>query len=87
MQGFQLIINFLVMPLFFLSGSLFPLEGMPKGITYIAIINPLSYGVDGIRGALTGATTFGMLTDFLVLSIVGTILIFVGSYLFSRIEV
>jgi ABC-2 type transport system permease protein len=87
MQGFQLIMNFLVMPLFFLSGSLFPLEGMPKAINFIAMINPLTYGVDGIRGALTGMTTFGMALDFTVLLIVGTILIFIGSYLFSKIEI
>lgn len=86
MQGFNLIMNFLIMPLFFLSGSLFPLEGLPKAITIIAMLNPLSYGVDGIRGALTGASTFGLLTDFLVLSGITVILIFVGGYLFSKIE-
>ena len=87
MQGFQLIINFLIMPLFFLSGSLFPLEGMPKAITIITMLNPLSYGVDGIRGALTGVSQFGIMLDLGVLLIVATILIFIGSYMFSRIEV
>jgi len=87
MQGFQLIMNFLVMPIFFLSGALFPLEGMPKVIKIITSINPLSYGVDGIRGALTHASAFGMLFDFTILLILSVVLIFVGSYLFSKIEI
>ncbi len=86
-HGFQLIMNFLVMPLFFLSSALFPLQGLPKVFQMIASVNPLSYGVDGIRGSLTGVSYFGLTTDFLVLSTVTTILLFIGSYLFSRIQV
>ena len=44
MQGFQLIMNFLIMPLFFLSGALFPLEGLPKVLSIITKLDPLSYG-------------------------------------------
>ena len=46
-QGFQLIMNFLVMPIFFLSGALFPLNGLPGALNVLATIDPLSYGVDG----------------------------------------
>lgn len=49
MQGFQLIMNFIIMPTFFLSGALFPLEGAPKILAYITKFNPLTYGVDGVR--------------------------------------
>ena len=49
MQGFQLIMNFLIMPLFFLSGALFPLEGLPKVLSIITKLDPLSYGVDAFR--------------------------------------
>ncbi|MFH2109141.1 MAG: ABC transporter permease, partial [Patescibacteria group bacterium] len=49
MQGFQLIMNFLVMPMFFLSGALFPLNNLPKAVDVITRINPLTYGVDGLR--------------------------------------
>jgi len=52
MQGFQLIMNFLIMPLFFLSGALFPLSGVPGVLNVVASIDPLSYGVDGLRGAI-----------------------------------
>jgi ABC-2 type transport system permease protein len=87
MQGFQLIVNFLIMPLFFLSGALFPLSGLPKFIEIITMINPLTYGVDGLRGAVTGAFHFGMVFDFSLLIIVAGILLSLGGYLFSKIEI
>jgi ABC-2 type transport system permease protein len=87
MQGFPLIMNFIMMPMFFLSGAIFPLEGLPKTITTIAAVNPLSYGVDGLRIALTGQAHFGLLTDFGVLILVTSILVGIGAYLFSTIEV
>ncbi len=87
MQGFQLIMNFLVMPFFFLSGALFPLSGLPSALTIVAKLDPLSYGVDGLRGTLTGVSLFGLTTDFLVLSVIVVILLGVGTYLFSKIQI
>ena len=87
MQGFQIIINFLVMPIFFLSGALFPLAGLPKSIQFIARLNPLSYGVDGLRGTLANGFHFGLGIDFLALSIFTFIFLGVGSYLFSKIQI
>ncbi len=89
MQGFQLIMNFLVMPLFFLSGALFPLQNLPKGLAVAVRINPLSYGVDGLRGSLTGINSaqFGLSTDIIVLTVLtGTVLV-IGAYFFSKIEI
>ncbi len=87
MQGFQLIMNFLIMPIFFLSGALFPLENLPSIVSSITRFNPLSYGVDGLRWSLTGASHFGILTDFSVLIILAGIIGVIGSYLFSKIEI
>jgi ABC-2 type transport system permease protein len=87
MQGFQLIMNFLVMPTFFLSGALFPLNGLPKTINIISKINPLSYGVDGLRGTLTGLYQFTFTTDIIALAIITFILLLIGSYLFSKINI
>jgi ABC-2 type transport system permease protein len=87
MQGFQLIMNFLVMPIFFLSGALFPLSGLPPTISAIAAADPLSYGVDGLRGTLVNGAHFGLFTDFAVLGIITVIALAIGSYLFSRIQV
>lgn len=86
MQAFQLIMNFLVMPIFFLSGSLFPIDGSSKIFKYTLSVNPLAYGVDGIRGSLTGEFYFSMGIDLIVLLVAATVILYVGSYLFSKIE-
>jgi ABC-2 type transport system permease protein len=49
MQGFQVVMNFLMMPIFFLSGSLFPLQGLPDWMTVLTRIDPASYGMDPLR--------------------------------------
>jgi ABC-2 type transport system permease protein len=87
MQGFQLIMNFLVTPLFFLSGALFPLQGLPQIFIKIAAIDPLSYGVDGLRASLIGGAHFGVLTDFTILGAVTTLFLVLGSYFFSKMEI
>ncbi len=85
-QGFQLIMNFLVMPIFFLSGAIFPLKNLPTVMDILARLDPLSYGVDGVRSALIGNSHFGMTTDFAVLSILSLVFMAVGAKLFSRIQ-
>ncbi len=86
MQGFQLIMNFVVQPTFFLSGALFPLSGVVSFLSLIAAFDPLSYGVDAVRGSLTGVSHFGLGTDLLVLIAISLIVLAIGSYLFSRVE-
>lgn len=86
LQGFQLIVNFLVMPLFFLSGALFPLHGLPRALVILATLDPLAYGVDGLRGTLAGGSHFGLATDLAVLTGLTALVLAIGSYLFSRIE-
>jgi ABC-2 type transport system permease protein len=85
-QGFQLVMNFLVMPIFFLSGALFPLNGVPKVLSVIATVDPLSYGVDGLRATLVGGAHFGIALDLGVLVVITAIFIVLGAWLFSRIE-
>lgn len=87
MQGFQLIMNFLVMPLFFLSGALFPLQGLPKTIGIIAKLDPLSYGIDALRYLLIGVSHFGLTIDLIVLSSVTAFFLILGGYFFSKIQV
>lgn len=87
MQGFQLIMNFLVMPLFFLSGSLFPLQGLPKALVDVARIDPLSYGTDALRALLINSSHFGLATDVTVLAIVTLFFLALGSYFFSKIQI
>lgn len=86
MQGFQLIVNFLIMPIFFLSGALFPLNDLPSILNFLTRINPLSYGVDGMRGAITGVYQLGLMADISVLLVSSAVLLFIGAYFFSKIE-
>lgn len=86
MQGFPLIINFLIQPLFFLSGALFPLVGLPKFLSLITNVNPLSYGVEGIRYGLSGTSIFSPFLSFGVIIVVTIIILAFGSYQFSKIQ-
>jgi ABC-2 type transport system permease protein len=86
-QGFQLIMNLLVMPLFFLSGSLFPLQNAPLFLQIILKLNPFGYGVDGLRATLSGSSTYGLGTDLTVLTILTAIILIIGGYLFSKIQI
>ena len=84
MQGFHLIMNFLVMPIFFLSGALFPLQGLPAVMETVIKVNPLTYGIDGLRDALVNASTFGITIDFIIS--LAVVLLGIGSYLFEKIQ-
>jgi ABC-2 type transport system permease protein len=87
MQGFQLIMNFLVMPIFFLSGALYPLNNLPKVFSVIVSLDPLAYGVDGMRTALLGLSHFGAVTDGLVMVVAAAVFLLIGSRLFSKVQV
>jgi ABC-2 type transport system permease protein len=86
MQGFPLIMNFIVLPLFFFSDALYPLRGLPAPLEIAVRLNPLTYGVDGVRSAFGHASQFGVAIDLLVLGGLTAALLALGSYLFSRIE-
>ncbi|HZM61470.1 MAG TPA: ABC transporter permease [Vicinamibacterales bacterium] len=87
MQGFQLIMNFLVMPIFFLSGALFPLTNLPTALTVATRLDPLAYGIDGLRGALIGLWQIGPVTNVVVLASVGAAFLALGARAFSKIQV
>jgi ABC-2 type transport system permease protein len=87
MQGFQLIMSFLVMPTFLFSGAIFPLNNLPEFLKFIAQFNPLSYGVDGLRWALISNSHFGGMFDLFVLSSVSLLFVGIATYIFSMIEV
>jgi ABC-2 type transport system permease protein len=87
MQGFQMVMNFLVLPLFFLSGALYPLDNLPKVLAALTRVDPLTYGVDGLRSALIGQAHFGAVLDATVLSGLALTFICLGAWRFARIEV
>jgi ABC-2 type transport system permease protein len=85
-EAFGLVMNFVVWPLFFFSGALFPLSNLPPWLLAIAQINPLTYGVDALRGAILGVQEFSMLKDFSVLIAFSLAMMWIGVISFGRMQ-
>jgi len=85
-HGFQSIMNFLIMPSYFLSGALFPLDSAPPVLQTIASFNPLTYGVSGLRQLMTNTISHTLSIDILILLILSSITLTITSYLFTKIE-
>jgi len=86
MHGFQLIMNFIIMPLFFLSGALFPLSSAPGILQNISLLDPLTYGVNGLRFILLGHSDIPFGISVTVLLSFTIVFILAAIYLFNRIE-
>lgn len=89
-EGFQIVMNLLIMPLFFLSTAFFPIAtnpAIPSWAKSISYINPLFYMVDGLRGSLTGLdNAFDPLVDLLIVIIICCFMVVIGSYFFNKSE-
>jgi ABC-2 type transport system permease protein len=87
LEGFQVIATFVVFPLFFLSGALFPVnDRLPVWLQGLVKLNPLTYTVDGVRGALLGLNAFPLYVDLSVIAFFAVLMVLVGSALFSRMK-
>ncbi|MEK6888157.1 MAG: ABC transporter permease [Candidatus Aenigmatarchaeota archaeon] len=84
MEGFQMIMSFLIMPTFFLSGAIFPLANTPGWMQIISFLDPLTYGVDGIRASLIGMTVMPLWISAVVLLAIDMALVFVCAYFFRK---
>ncbi len=85
-EGFQVIINFLILPVFFLSGALFPMNNVPLWLRGIAAIDPLQYGVDGMRGALIGISTYPVYMDLGIMLAIMAALVLIADIMFRRMQ-
>ena len=85
-QGFSIVMNFVIFPLFFLSGALFPLENFPVWLRYISKIDPLTYGVDGLRGTFIGVSSFSIISNLIFMVIFSSLMILLGAYFFEKSE-
>ncbi len=89
-EGFQLIISFLIFPLFFLSGAIFPIYNQSGVLSTIVLVNPVTYAVDGMRGVLIGRGPqlgqFDPWLDFLVITIFSAIMVAIGTYAFKKMK-
>jgi ABC-2 type transport system permease protein len=86
-QGFGLITQLIIMPLIFLSGAFFPLKNLPKFLKYLSYLNPLTYGIEGLRRLLIGFSFLPFWLDFIVLLSFSFLSVILGSYLFEKSEI
>ena len=86
LEGFQLIGTFVVFPLFFLSGALYPLDGVPPWLRALSRLDPVTYAVDAARHALLGVSVHPLWLDFGVLAAFAIAAILAGSVAFSRMK-
>jgi ABC-2 type transport system permease protein len=82
-EGFQTIMSFIIMPTFFLSGALFPLTNAPAWLKTLSLLNPLTYGVDAIRGVILNEGQFPIYYDVIILLGFSSFVLFITSWLFN----
>lgn len=76
--------NFVVFPIFGLSGALFPIDTLPGWLKTLTLLDPLTYGVEGIRFGLLGTSQIDPITSLVALSGFGLTMILIGGYLFTK---
>lgn len=86
MEGFQVIMSMMVMPLFFLSGAFFPIENTPQWMKVLAHGDPLMYGVDGLRGSLLGVHQQSLLLDVSVLVGFSFFMVVIATFVFRKLQ-
>jgi len=86
-EGFQLISSFLLFPLFFLSGALFPINNLPVWLTPITLADPLTYTVDALRNVILGTARFSLSFDLTIISAFTLLVIFIGTYAFEKMKI
>ena len=86
MTGFQLIMNFVVFPIFGLSGALFPISSLPEWLIPLTLLDPLTYGVEGIRYGLTGISQINPAVCFAVIGGFAVATTVLGAFLFRKIK-
>ncbi len=85
-EGFQLIISFLVFPMFFFSGALFPLKNLPQYLLIFTILDPVTYAVDGLRGLILGSSQLPIALNLAILTGFAAVMIGIGTWSFKRLK-
>jgi len=83
-EGFQLIMNFVIFPLFFLSGAITPIDNLPIFIRFLSYIDPLTYAIDGIRSVLIGSSMFPTINNLAICILFAIFMVLLASYLFDK---
>jgi ABC-2 type transport system permease protein len=83
-EGFGTIANFVIMPMFFVSGAVFPLDRAPRWLSILSRANPMTYAVEGLRGLFRNGVSWGFFLDLLVLSLFALLVARLAVWAFSR---
>ena len=86
-EGFQFIVTLLIFPMLFLGSPFSPLQSLPDTLRTVAYIDPITYGIDALRGTLIGFSYFPLYVDIAVLLAMSALTMFIGAYLFGKSEV
>ncbi len=87
MESFSAIMNFIVMPMFFLSGAMYPVKNLPEILKLISKLNPLTYGIDALKHAIfpdSGIFDFTLPVDISILIISSTAFVITAGLMFER---
>jgi ABC-2 type transport system permease protein len=85
-EGFNMVVSFLVFPLFFFSGALYPLDNLPIWLSIIAYVDPVTYGVDGLRTVILGVSKFSIHVDLAILMAFAAAMFTIGTRAFERMK-
>ena len=89
-ESFSVIMNFIVMPMFFLSGAMYPVKLLPAPLAFAAKLNPLTYGVDALKNIVFPleegpmSADFSLVTDVTVIVVLSIVFVMIGAKLFER---
>jgi len=83
-EGFQLVVNFIIMPMFFLSGALFPLKDLPTILRVVTYFNPMTYNVELLRYVLAHSVSIPFFVSLTFVVVFSVLMIFLSAYLFSK---
>lgn len=85
-EGFQLIVSFLVFPMFFFSGALFPIDNLPHYLLLLTVLDPVTYAVDGLRGLILGSSQLPLALNLGILTAFAGAMIGIGTWTFKRLK-
>lgn len=86
MEGFNLVMSFVIMPIFLLSGALFPVTNLPEWLSFIVYLDPLTYGVDALRGVILGQSVLPIGINIIVILVFAIIMVLSSALVFTKKE-
>lgn len=86
MEGFNLVMGFVIMPIFLLSGALFPVTNLPQWLNFIVYLDPLTYGVDALRGVILQNSVLPVEINIVIISVFAVAMILASALVFTKKE-